>query len=337
MNSRMDNVANIKVTTLLVAFVACSAFAEEATVKGISWRYSVVDGAARIDKLNQICTGALTIPAKIGKYRVAEVGDGEHPITSIPGPTSIMIPASVTRVGAFAFGGNNNLREVSLPPKLTSIPEALFHTCESLASVKIPARVQSIGIEAFAECRSLRSIMIPEGVKSIGKVAFRDCSGLTSVSIPVSVTNVGEVAFLRCSKLAGINVAKGNRAYKSVSGALYTADGTTLLEWPAGSPIADATIPDGVTNIVRFAFNDCPKLVSVTIPASVIRFGDLAFCRCPKLSFLYTDAGNVDRLKEMVAEYGKVARRRNAPNDLDRVGIEESPAIQTNRKAKATH
>lgn len=337
MNSRMDNVANIKVTTLLVAFVACSAFAEEATVKGISWRYSVVDGAARIDNLNQICTGKLDIPAKIGKYRVAEVGDGEHPIASIPGPTSIVIPADVTRIGTFAFGGNKNLREVSLPPKLTSLPEALFHTCEDLVSVKIPASVKSIGVEAFAECRSLKSIVIPEGVKSIGKVAFRDCSGLTSVTIPASVTNIGEVVFIRCSRLAKINVAKGNRAYKSVSGALYTADGTTLAEWPAGSPIADATIPDGVTNIVRYAFSDCPNLVSVAIPASVVRIGDMAFDKCPKLSFLYTDAGNVDRLKEMVAEYGKVARRRNAPNDLDRVGIEERPAIQTNRKAKATH
>ena len=313
----------VKTMTLALGLLACSAFAEEATVKGIDWRYSVVNGAARIDNLNQICTGKLDIPAKIGKYRVAEVGDGEHPIASIPGPTSIVIPANVTRIGTFAFGGNKNLREVSLPPKLTSLPEALFHTCENLVSVKIPASVKSIGVEAFAECRSLKSIVIPEGVKSIGKVAFRDCSGLTSVTIPASVTNIGEVAFIRCSRLAKINVAKGNRAYKSVSGALYTADGTTLAEWPAGSPIADATIPDGVTNIVRYAFSDCPNLVSVTIPASVVRISDMTFDKCPNLSCFYTDADNVDRLKSIAAA-----------NNLERVKVEERPVVQMKRKAK---
>lgn len=314
-----------KFKTVMVALglVVCSAFAEEATVKGVSWRYSVVDGAARIDLLNQVYTGKLAIPAKIGKYRVAAVGDGEHPIACVPGPASIVIPASVTRIGTFAFGGNNNLREVSLPTQLTSVPEALFHTCENLSSVKIPASAKSIGVEAFAECRSLKSIVIPEGVKSIGKVAFRDCSGLTSVTIPASVTNIGEVAFIRCSRLAKINVAKGNRAYKSVFGALYTADGTTLVEWPAGSPIADATIPDGVTNIVRYAFSDCTKIVSVTIPASVVRISDMAFDKCPKLSCFYTDADNVDRLKSIAAA-----------NNLERVKVKERPAAQMKRKAK---
>ena len=66
----------IKMVMLALGLMVCSAQAEEATVKGIDWRYSVVNGAARIDHLNQICTGKLDIPAKIGTYRVAEVGDG---------------------------------------------------------------------------------------------------------------------------------------------------------------------------------------------------------------------------------------------------------------------
>lgn len=214
----------VKTVTLALGLMVCSAQAEEATVKGIDWRYSVVNGAARIDNLNQICTGKLDIPAKIGTYRVAEVGDGEHPITSFHGPTSIMIPANVTRIGTFAFGGNKNIREVSLPPKLRSIPEALFHSCENLSSVRIPVSVKGIGVEAFAECRSLKSVVIPEGVKSIGQVAFRDCSGLTSVTVPASVTNIVRYAFSDCPNLVSV------------------------------------AIPASVVRIGDMAFDKCPKL-----------------------------------------------------------------------------
>ena len=42
--------------TLSLVLMACSALAKGATVKGICWRYSVVNGAARIDNLNQLYT-----------------------------------------------------------------------------------------------------------------------------------------------------------------------------------------------------------------------------------------------------------------------------------------
>ena len=59
----------VKTMTLALGLLACSAFAEEATVKGVSWRYSVAGGTARIELLNQVCTGKLVVPAMIGKYR----------------------------------------------------------------------------------------------------------------------------------------------------------------------------------------------------------------------------------------------------------------------------
>ena len=120
----MNTSSRMKLKTTVLAFglMICSAFAEEATVKGVSWQYSVVDGTARIELLNQVCTGKLAIPAKIGKYRVTSVGGGKNPITCSPGPTSITIPASVTSLGTFAFGGNMNLVEISLPAQLANLP-----------------------------------------------------------------------------------------------------------------------------------------------------------------------------------------------------------------------
>ena len=54
----------IKAMALIAALAFCSAFAEEASVKGVCWRYSVVHGAARLDLLNQIFTGKFVVPDK---------------------------------------------------------------------------------------------------------------------------------------------------------------------------------------------------------------------------------------------------------------------------------
>ena len=48
------------------------------------------------------------------------------------------------------------------------------------------------------------------------------------------------------------------------------------------------TIPDGVTSIGRFAFQDCSKLARITIPNSVTSIGDNAFQGCGALTSVTT-------------------------------------------------
>jgi len=318
-----------KTLVRLAGLSVCTAFADEAMVKGVSWEFEVIGDTACILRPNQVCTGNLVVPDKIGKCRVTGIGAEAFNIN--PGPKSIKIPASVTSIGEAAFLGNMNLTAITLPPKLTCIEKDLFIECRNLAAVKIPASVRSIGVQAFADCRSLKTVKIPEGVASIGNQAFRDCSNLASVTIPASVTNVGEMAFIRCGKLAKIDVAKGGRAYKSVAGALYTRDGTTLVAWPAGSSAAAVAIPDGVTGIGSFAFADCPKITSISMPASVTNIEDGAFVNCPKLTTIYADAGDLDRLQSVIAVHnpksGQMVEGRSYKADcrdqMDKIAIKE--------------
>ncbi len=104
-----------------------------------------------------------------------------------------------------------------------------------------------------------------------------------TVNIPYGVTSIGKKAFARCNNLTEIQVSAGNTHFKSMNGILFTADGKTLIQFPAGARLTEYTIPDSVTSIGKGAFSWC-NLTSVTIPNSVTNIGEDAFLSCNSLT-----------------------------------------------------
>ena len=57
-------------------------------------------------------------------------------------------------------------------------------------------------------------------------------------------------------------------------------------------PGGEVTIPDGVTEVVDYAFSECDNLTSVTIPSSVISIGQYVFPWCDSLTSIRVADGN---------------------------------------------
>ncbi len=206
----------------------------------------------------------------------------------------LVIPNSVTSIGASAFEDCSGLTSVTIPNSVTSIGSSAFEYCSGLTSVTIPNSVTSIGSSAFSSCKGLTSVTIGNSVKSIGDWAFSHCSGLTSVTIPNSVTSIGDDAFFYCSGLTSVTI--GNSVTSIGEYAFYECDGLTSVTIPNSvtsigggafrgcDGLTSVTIGNSVTSIGEYAFYECSGLTSVTIPNSVTSIGDWAFSGCSGLT-----------------------------------------------------
>ena len=224
------------------------------------------------------------------------------------GLTSVEIPNSVTSIGSSAFYGCTGLTSVEIPNSVTSIGSSAFYNCTGLTSVTIGNSVTSIGSSAFQNCTGLTSIVIPNSVTSIGYSAFRGCSHITSVTLGNGINEIGSEAFEGCVAISEVHISDLSAWCKIYFSTAYSSPAWYSKNlWVNGELLTDVVIPDDITEVKRYSFNElniksivfnenitvigysafgtCPALSGkVVIPNSVVTIEDYAFHNCPKIT-----------------------------------------------------
>lgn len=165
-------------------------------------------------------------------------------------------------------GGGNSYINIDGDSYYTSndkLGNYAFYDCGVLTNLTIPSSVTSIGSYAFEGCNGLTNLTIPSSVTSIGWNAFSDCSGLASLTISSSVTSIGESAFSGCSSLTNL---------------YYIIDDEFETYLSKGHPYI------GVNCGIEYYLND-KKITSVVIPSTITEMGKYAFQNCRDLTSVY--------------------------------------------------
>lgn len=217
---------------------------------------------------------------------------------------SVMIGAGVSSIPSSCFKGCTALNMVQLPDDLYGIGgEAFFNTeienkqsgvkyvgnwvtgCDNTV-LDVVLKDGTIGIAeaAFRNCDKLERVTIPEGVTTLLANTFWNCTALTDMEMPESLTDIYTGVFHGCTALEHIKFSSKLRSindnlkdtfyYKKQIGLKYATDNIII---GCDSDVTEIEIPEGVTKIASFAFEDAVDLEKITFPKTLKSIGSYAF------------------------------------------------------------
>lgn len=207
--------------------------------------------------------------------------DAKYPLTLLDGHTESNGSYGSYYYGVFTNINSKEFTAVTLPTRTVYIGKYAFHGADMssgganpnsyLVSVNIPANVTEIGDYAFAYAKSLTTVTFAKNsqLTTIGDDAFYQSALSGEIVIPDTVVSLGDY-------VAG----SGSSAYTSAYTFAYTN-------------ITKITLPEALTEIRGYTFNNCAKLQEVVFGdnSEVTRIDESAFYGCKSLTKITLPAG----------------------------------------------
>ena len=199
---------------------------------------------------------------------------------------SVSIPATITTIGAYAFGSANTsyggtLSEVTFAEgsKLTTIGDHAFAYCTGITSLTLPENVDVLDSSAFKGCTGLVSLTfltqdpsLPSSIAtSRTKGAFADCDGVSVTCYP-SATAVRELVAANSDDVAGTNGGKRftlvpfslEDAQISFDASTYDYTGSAITPKVTVS-VGDTVLAEGVDYALAYSDNVSVGTAAVTV------------------------------------------------------------------------
>jgi len=239
---------------------------------------------------------------------------------------TVVIPESITEIGACAFNGNPTVTQVTFHNGITyygdnafentwltsaNIPNgnayfgiALFQGSPDLETVTLGAGIKELTRTMFNQCNSLESITLPEGITKLGKQSLCK-TALTSIDLPSTCELIDSSALQWITDLKSIDLKNVKRINAQAMGNmtfLATITGGDKVEVIENAAfIRDNALKQmpafpALKEMYGTPFFNCTGLTDVTVPASLVTCDVNPFVNCTKLTEI--------KVAEGAANYG---------------------------------
>lgn len=236
---------------------------------------------------------SVTIPEGVTK-----IGNGAF---SNSGLRELTLPSTIRSMSQ-SFYNCDSLVTLTLTEGITTLGSS-FYNCDSLKAVHIPSSIKRLENNDFSSCSSLETVTIAEGVETI--TGFSDCHKLSSINIPSTAKSI--TSFNNCESMKSFYVPKGVTDFSGFNNCiglekiivedleswcniLFSSYANYNAQYYAkylyfGTPdeneeITELVIPEGITQLKRYAFGGLSSLTSVTLPSSLTSLDNTAFSDC---------------------------------------------------------
>ena len=207
---------------------------------------------------------------------------------------SVVIPDSVTNIGASAFEGCINITTIVIPDSVKTIEPRAFYECRRLVSVTLGKGLTGIDIAAFGMCEKL-SVVINNSDLVIEKESS-DYGGVGYRAIDIKNGESGGLinkdGYLFCvgdeasCLVAYVGNDKDLILPQSLNGQKYEI---YKYAFRNNTKIESVVFSSGVTSIGEHAFSGCVNLKTVKVSNSITNISENAFYNCDKLSNIHID------------------------------------------------
>ncbi len=193
------------------------------------------------------------------------------------------------------YGYQGEMLSVTVPQevdgeKVRTIATGTFWENPQVEAVILPDSLVNLWEYSFYGCENLREITLSSDLNTIGASAFEG-TGLQSITLGRSLSYLGQGAFARCLRLTEIVTHPENPKFLSIDGVLFSADATTLIQYPLGNALETYLIPDTVSTLGATAFSQVETLRHLVIPNSVKEIPGGIFAQSPALT-IYAKGGS---------------------------------------------
>ena len=207
--------------------------------------------------------------------------------------TRVNLPETLKEIGHHCFYSCRQLAEITLPASLTGLESVnqAFGDNDALKAFSVAPGGNYIAVDGVLFTASGKTLVyypdgkkdaeytVPEGTEML---AFTSFGGpcLEVLNFPSTMKDVGGgyVAFVGLPCLREINVAPGNKIFRSVDGVLYTSD--TLMCYPnakEGRELKAEDFPAGLKRIAHNSFWGNRYLETVEFPEGLEEMGGKLF------------------------------------------------------------